>query len=147
MKVEDVMIRDVKTIEADATVEEAVLKMSELKIGSLVVMDNFEIVGILTARDIIGNIKSVMKEADSLAVKELMSKKVVPITPEKGLEEAARIMAKEDVKKLPVMIDGKLVGIITDTDILKSGEKLEEAVARNIINILGYTKGKMHPAY
>ena len=148
LRVADVMIKDVEVIEPDASVEEAVLKMSDLRIGSLIVMNENKIVGILTARDIIKNIKPILKEADKLQVKELMNTNPIAISPEKHLEDAARIMAERDIKKLPVIDEGKLIGIITDTDILKSGEKLEEAIAKNIINILGYNnKGKLKPAY
>lgn len=147
MRVADIMVREVVTINPSASMEEAVLKMSENKIGSLIVLENYQIVGVLTEREVIKNIKQLLKEAGRLHVRDLMSKKIIGIGPDKEVEEAARLMAREDIKKLPVVDNGKLVGIVTDTDILKSGEKLEEAVARNIVNLLGYSKGKLHPAY
>lgn len=118
--VRDVMTRGVKTIRPDDTVLEAVLKMNKFHIGSLVVTNNGRPIGIITERDILAKVVEPCMDPASVRVKDVMSKPVITIEPNAAVEEAARIMVRARIKKLPVVEGNKLLGIITTTDIVRA---------------------------
>lgn len=116
--VKDVMTPKVKTVPAEATIAEAARLMAKWKIGALVVTQGDSPVGIVTEGDIS---RSVAEEIDPKSkLSSLARKHLVSISPGERVEVAAKAMTEAGVKKLPVMEDGKLVGIITQTDIVNS---------------------------
>jgi CBS domain-containing protein len=116
--VKDVMTRRVKTITVDAVISDAAKAMVKWKIGALVIVDGEKPVGILTEGDIS---RFVARGVDPKVTRVTMAKKkLVTVRPGERIEVAAKMMADAGVKKLPVMEDGKLVGIITQTDIVNS---------------------------
>jgi CBS domain-containing protein len=112
------MTRHVRTMDSKSTIADAAKAMSKWKIGSLIVMRGEFPVGIVTEGDIS---RSVAKgvEVDT-ALQEFGKTKLITIAPGERLEVAAKTMAEAGVKKLPVMEDGKLIGIVTQTDIVNS---------------------------
>ncbi len=114
--VKDVMTTNVKTVPAGATVAEAAKAMARSKIGSLVIVEKGAPVGIITEGDVS---KCVAKGLDPKKTPVGFNKKKL-ITVDRGerLEFAAKTMAAAGVKKLPVIEGGKLVGIVTQTDIV-----------------------------
>ncbi len=125
LMVRDVMTRNVKTIGMNDSVREAVQKMNKFNIGSVVVVDNERrrSVGILTERDILRMVE-LYPEPKIFEVKKIMSTPLVTIDPNTSIEEAARLMTKRGIKRLPVIEDDRLVGIITSSDIMKASPKL-----------------------
>lgn len=119
LKVEDAMIRDVIAVDATSTVKEAVEIMNEHEIGCLVVIKNHRLTGILTERDILKRVLAATKDPKKTKVGEIMTTRVFTVSPETDLEEAARLMFENDVKKLPVVSEGKLVGLVTLTDLAR----------------------------
>jgi CBS domain-containing protein len=116
--VKDVMTRRVKTVTVDAVISDAAKAMVKWKIGALVIVDGEKPVGILTEGDIS---RFVARGVDPKVTRVTMArKKLVTVRPGERIEVAAKMMADAGVKKLPVMEDGKLVGIITQTDIVNS---------------------------
>jgi CBS domain-containing protein len=116
--VKDVMTRRVKTIAVDAVISDAAKAMVKWKIGALVIVDGERPVGILTEGDIS---RFVARGLDPKITRVVMARKnLVTVRPGERIEVAAKMMADAGVKKLPVMEDGKLVGIITQTDIVNS---------------------------
>jgi CBS domain-containing protein len=119
MLVNEIMTKDVATINSENTVLEACKRYHRLKIGCLVVMDEQSMVGIVTERDIINRIIIIPRDPSKTKVEEIMSKDIIFIHPAADVKEAADIMVKNKIKKLPVISDdGTLVGIITITDIV-----------------------------
>ena len=119
MIVKEVMNRNVKTVRPEDTVKDAAKIMNEHRIGSLVVVSGTgEVVGILTERDILADVVATGKSADEVKVSDIMTPNIVTITPDKTLEEAADIMTENKIKKLPVVYEGRLIGIITATDLI-----------------------------
>ena len=116
------MSAKLKTIEPDETIRFAAQLMSKYGIGSLIVVNSFELSGIITERDILKAFAD-GKEPET-AVKSVMTKKVITITPDTSLEEAARLMRKHKIKRLPVCRDNMCVGIVTATDLMKHEDKL-----------------------
>lgn len=119
MEIEDVMVKEVVTINADSTARAAVKLMNQHEIGCLVAVESNKIVGILTERDLLRRVLEESKDPTRIKVREIMSKKLVVGTPTMDVTDAARRMLKNEVKKLPIVVDGKLVGILTLTDIVR----------------------------
>lgn len=120
LKVENVMVGDVITIDAEATVREAVELMNKNEIGCLIVVDGEgKPVGILTERDLLKRVLAKRKDPVRVKVKDVMSKPLVTGTPHMDIEAAARLMFKKKIKKLPVVENGNLVGLVTLTDMVR----------------------------
>lgn len=119
LRVEDVMVKEVITINETSTVKEAANTMNKYEIGCLIVTRNRKAVGILTERDLLKRVVSRGKSATRTKVSTVMSKPIIVVEPDMELEEAARLMFKLKVKKLPVVDRGRLVGLVTLTDIAR----------------------------
>jgi CBS-domain-containing membrane protein len=142
MLVRDVMNRNVIATRPDVKIKEAVKIMNKLSIGSLVVLDEKNnIVGIVTERDIL---KSIEKDIDPEIneVKDIMSKNVKTVSSDTDVKDAVDIMLKYKIKKLPVVDNGNLVGIITTSDIVVVEPKIIESIANLLsIKLPGYRGG------
>ena len=113
--VKDLMTKDVLTIDANKTVIEAAALMTQNDVGDLVVMENSTPVGIVTERDFVRRVLAVGKPTNT-KVSEIMSAPLRVIDPEAPIKEAARRMVNKGIRRLAVIKDNKLVGIITATD-------------------------------
>ncbi len=112
-KEESLVIRDLHTVTPETTIEEAERIMRENNIAGLPVVEGDELVGILTNRDIR------FYRGGKIKVSKLMTENVITAPEGISLEEAIEIMHKNRIEKLPIVKDGKLVGLITAKDILK----------------------------
>ncbi len=122
LKAEDVMVKKLITVAPDVKIAYADLLMTRNSIGGLPVVEEEKLVGIITQRDImyarnysIGN----------LEVKDLMSKEVVTVEPDTKLKEILKVMLENKIERIPVVKDGKLVGMVVHNKILK---KIYEAL-------------------
>lgn len=141
MIVRDVMNKDVMTAESEITVKEAAKIMSQHHVGSLVILKKEEIVGIVTERNILVAVAE-GKDAELTTVEEIMSKNVITVAPDKTIEDAVNIMVEHKIKKLPVVDAGKLIGIITASDIAVVEPKLIEGIVNLLsIKLPGYRGG------
>jgi len=116
--VRDVMSKDVRVVRPDTTMKEVVATMNKFDIGSIVVVQGDRPVGIITERDILRRIVEPCIAPETLTARQVMTSPVLTISETASIEEAARLMAKKRVKKLPVMNNQKLVGVVTLTDIV-----------------------------
>ena len=116
--VRDVMSKDVKVVRPDSSVKEVVATMNKFDIGSIVVVQGDRPVGIITERDILRRIVEPCLAPETLTARQVMSSPVLTINETASIDEAAKLMVKKNVKKLPVMGKQKLVGIVTFTDIV-----------------------------
>lgn len=116
--VRDIMSKEVKVVRPDTTMKEVVATMNKFDIGSILVVQSERPVGIITERDILRREVEPCLAPETLTARHVMTSPVVTINEEASIEEAARLMAKKKAKRLPVMNNGKLVGIITYTDIV-----------------------------
>jgi len=118
--IQDAMTSNPTTITAETSLEEAARLMKNEDVGALPIVDGERLVGMITDRDIA--IRGVAEGRTSATVGEIASKDVVTIDPQQGLEEAARLMAEHQVRRLPVCEeDGRLVGILAQADVAQSG--------------------------
>lgn len=122
MLVEDFMTRDVITVDVDTSVKEAVRLMNEYEIGCLIVVKSTECVGIITERDLLKRVIAESRNPETTKVSEIMSKPLIVGSTHMELEDAARLMFKRKIKKLPIVEDGRLKGLITLTDIARSAQ-------------------------
>ncbi|NIM46620.1 MAG: CBS domain-containing protein [Candidatus Aenigmarchaeota archaeon] len=134
MLVKEIMTTAVKTIRPEDTVKKLAEGMVKYKIGSLVVVSGSgEVVGIATERDVIEHVIILGKSPEEVRVQEVMTKDMITINPSNTLEEAADIMVHHEIKKLPVIEGGRLVGIVTATDLIAYENKLVEKIAHLIM--------------
>ncbi len=133
MQVRDIMVSDVKTINKDATIKEAATMMSEYRIGSLIVVEDSRVVGIITERDVMKKVVAESKDATKTTVKEVMEKEVIMIRPDTDIEDAVEIMMEKQIKKLPVVEGNALVGIITTLDICTASPKTIEKLGEMLL--------------
>jgi CBS domain-containing protein len=116
--VKDIMTRSVKTVGPGASIAEAARLMARWKIGSLVITEGKTPIGIITEGDISRFVAKAVNPGSKL--KSFTRKKLFTVPSYERVEVAAKKMSENNIKKLPVMDDGKLVGIITQTDIVAS---------------------------
>jgi len=93
--------------------------MSEKDVGSLLVVKNKMLVGIITERDIISKVVASGKNSQVTKVSSIMSKNVITVSPNDDLYKVHFLMNKYNFRRLPVIEDGKLVGMLTEKDLIK----------------------------
>src|SRR3954451_3959189 len=128
------MTSNPQAVEPDKTVAEAAKLMKAEDVGIVpVVDDQNRLVGTITDRDIAVRVVAEGKDPQSTTVSEVASQDLVTIDPQQGLDEALRLMAQHQVRRLPVVEeDGKLVGIVAQADVARhadaerTGEVVEE---------------------
>lgn len=110
----------VKTVSPNGSVKEVVEKMNKFRIGSVIVVDKDKPVGIVTQGDILRKVVGPEHDPKALKARSIMSSPLHTIESRASMEEAARTMVRHDVKRLPVTSNGRLVGIVTTTDLIRS---------------------------
>jgi CBS domain-containing protein len=114
--IRDVMTSDPSTVEASATVEEAAKLMAEKDIGNVLVVENGEVQGIVTDRDIVVRVLAKGNGPDA-SVREACSTGLETLSPDDSVEDAIKKMEQADVRRLPVVEDDKPVGIVSIGDL------------------------------
>jgi CBS domain-containing protein len=141
MLVKDVMNTNVVVAKADATIREASEVMNKYDIGSLVVVKDSGIAGIITEHNVLESVAA-GRNPDETKIAEIMSPEVVTVAPDSTVEQAVDLMVKHKIKKLPVVDGDKLMGIITASDIIVVEPKLVASIANLIsMKLPGYSGG------
>ncbi|UCD02826.1 MAG: CBS domain-containing protein [Candidatus Aenigmatarchaeota archaeon] len=120
------MNRNVTLIHPDKSVRYAGQILKAVDIGCLVVVDREKISGILTERDIVQKVVSNGLDINNTCVRDIMSDNVITMDRKKTVEEAVDLMEKRGIKKIPIVENGKLIGIVTMTDLLAFLRKIEK---------------------
>ena len=111
--VADLMVKDVLTVEPSDTIGEAAEKMNASNVGAVVVMEDMvRIVGIVTERDLLRAVAPRARAAEA-RVRQWMTPNPVTISPDLEIEEAAKIMFDNNFRHLPVVKDGRALGIVS----------------------------------
>jgi CBS domain-containing protein len=126
MLVKEIMAKQVITIDREATVYDACMVYKEKKVGCLVVIKGESCAGIVTERDLIERTICQQRDPKTTPVHEIMSHDIKVINALDTIEKALEIMKHYKIKKLPVILSEKVVGIITVTDIAKARPDLSE---------------------
>jgi sporulation protein YlmC with PRC-barrel domain len=123
----------VYTIEPFSNVLDAVKTMNDNRVGSLLVTENTKLVGMITERDVLKRIVEQKADPAKLAVKEIMSSPIVTLQQDASIEDAARLMAKKKVKRLPVVTkDGRILGIVSMTDLIRNQPALHALLVQSV---------------
>lgn len=146
LKVEDIMVKEVITVDGESTVKEAADVMNRFEIGCLLVTEKGKAVGILTERDLLRRVVSQAKSPKRVRVETVMSKPLIVVEPTMDLEEAAKLMFRLKIKKLPVVEEGRLVGLVTLTDLARFQPRMirilkklsEEIVPKRMQKVVDY---------
>jgi CBS domain-containing protein len=127
--VRDAMTEDPRSIGQSASVVEAARLMREGDIGSLPITDDEKLVGMITDRDITTRVVAEAADPTSTSVEDVYSRDLVSVEPDEDLDEALQLMARHQVRRLPVVENGRLVGIVAQADIaLKDNDKTAQLV-------------------
>ncbi|MDI6644693.1 MAG: CBS domain-containing protein [Methanobacteriaceae archaeon] len=129
--VHDAMTSSVVTIDPKISVAEAAKIMTKMGLGSLIVKSNAKPEGLITESDILRKVVAKDILASEITIGEVMTKNLISIDPGTELNEAARLMAKNSIRRLPVVKNGKLVGILTSTDVMSVSPELTEILVIN----------------
>jgi len=127
--VRDAMTEDPRSVATSASVVEAARIMREAHIGSLPVTDGEQLVGMITDRDITTRVVAEAVDPQTTSVGDVYSRDVIRVEADEDDEEAVELMARHQVRRLPVVEDGRLIGIVAQADIaLTENEKTGELV-------------------
>ena len=131
--------RAVWSISPEATVYEAIERMSELNIGALVVITAEKLVGIISERDYARKVILKGRQSREIRVHEIMSMPVFYVAPETTIDESMRVMASRLVRHLPVLEDDRVVGMISMGDLVKWIISSHEQTIHQLENYIGGT--------
>ena len=115
--VRDAMTENPRSIGASASVVEAARLMRDEHIGSLPITDDEELVGMITDRDITTRVVAEAADPKMTSVGDVVSRHLISVEPDEDLEEAVQLMASHQVRRLPVVENGRLVGIVAQADV------------------------------
>jgi CBS domain-containing protein len=131
IKVEAAMRSPPITISAESPASKAVDSMLANNIGSVVVVEGEKPVGIITEKDILNRLVGTQRDSNKTRANEIMSHPLITINREKSLLEALKIMESSDIRRLVVVDEGKIVGILSERRVLeKSEEKLMQKISQ-----------------
>ena len=121
--IREIMTKNPTTIQPSTPLAEAARLMRDEDVGLLPVVDGDQLAGTITDRDIVVRAIAEGRDATSTTVGELASRDLVTIDPQQPLDEALRLMAQHQVRRLPVVEeDGRLVGIVAQADVAQAGD-------------------------
>ncbi len=140
LTVKEIMTRPVVVIHSSATVEDAILLMRAKRVRSLIVADpDDEMYGIVTEKDIVFNVIAWGDAPGNIRVETIMQKPCICVPVDATLQEAAQILAEADIHRAPVTQNGRLLGLVSVTDILVKGQstsshrdKLSQRIQKDI---------------
>jgi CBS domain-containing protein len=134
-KVKDVMHAGAETIGPDDTIKRAASLMQAVDVGPLPVCDGERIVGIITDRDI--TVRAVAAGRDpSTPVREAMTTDIIYVRPDQDVDDAIELMQRHEVRRLPVIEDGRLVGMVALADLArKTSEQRQSAALEGVSQV------------
>lgn len=118
-QVRDIMVRNVMTIDHDKTAKDVAILMAEKEVSCLVVIKDNAPIGLVTERDLARKVSITDKKSSEIPLSEIMSLKFRWVEPMTPIEDAIQKMINNNIRRLLVLDNGKLVGIITETDLAK----------------------------
>ncbi|MCX8178511.1 MAG: CBS domain-containing protein [Candidatus Aenigmarchaeota archaeon] len=126
VKVEKIMTKKPLTVNKNDDIASVAKKMAENRIGSAIVQDNGNPIGIITETDLVKKIVAASLDAKKFKAKDIMSHPLVFVTPNDDYKVAVEKMRKHKIKRIPVIDSGKVVGIVTTTDIARTVPEMIE---------------------
>jgi len=124
------MQRNVKTAHPDSTVKEVVEKMNRFNIGSIVIVQGERPIGIITERDVLQKVVEHCLDPSLCKAKEIMTTPILTAGEDMSLDDAAKFMASRKIKKIPIVRNQTLVGIVTATDMMEKNPTIVHVLGR-----------------
>ena len=124
-RIREVMTPSPETVEPGQPVAEAAKLMKQADVGMIPVVQEGQLSGTVTDRDIVLRVIAEGKSPASTTVGEIASGEIVTVDPEQELEEALELMAKHQVRRLPVVENGRLIGVLAQADVAREGDERE----------------------
>lgn len=115
--IREVMTADPRTVRSDASLQDAAREMSSGDIGAVLVEDNGSVAGILTDRDIVVRAIAEGRDPSSTKVSEVATRDVKTLTPDSSVDDAIKIVREHNVRRIPVVQDGRPAGIVSIGDL------------------------------
>ncbi|MBV9790226.1 MAG: CBS domain-containing protein [Chloroflexi bacterium] len=123
MQISEIMTSNVQTVTPDTDLVTVAKYMKDLDVGVIPVVEGEQLVGLITDRDIVIRAVAMGKQAKEVQVREHMSPSPTTVSPNDNVNQAAEIMAREQIRRLPVVENGKLVGIVSIGDVAVDARK------------------------
>jgi CBS domain-containing protein len=123
------MVKNPITVMPNVFVYEAARSMRDKEIGSVIVVDNGNVLGVVTERDLVRRVLAENRDPKTVKIREVMSSPVVSISPNEDILDAAYLMKKKGIRRLIVMEGEKLVGIITSDDMTRNMKRAMDEYA------------------
>jgi CBS domain-containing protein len=120
--IKEVMTRDVRACEPNATVADAAKVMAQEDVGPVPIVEDGRLIGIVTDRDIVVRVVAEGRDPNATTVSEIASTKLVTVSPDDELDEALKLLAERQIRRLPVVEGDRLVGIVAQADIARLGK-------------------------
>ena len=112
--------KEIHSISPDATVFDAIKLMSELGVGALLVLEGSRLVGVISERDYTRKVILKGRSSSSTVVQDIMTKKVICLSPENNIDECMALMNENQIRHLPIVEKGEVVGVVTIMDVIKN---------------------------
>ncbi len=119
LQIAEIMSREPVSCSLDVTVQHVADLMKQFTISSVVVLENDLVVGIITVDDIVRKAVALGKDTKKTLAKEIMSTDIISIKPDAYMRDAMILFGEEEIRQVPVMQDAKLVGFLTEKDVLR----------------------------
>lgn len=128
--------REVWSVGPDALVYDALAMMADKKVGALLVLEGEKLVGIISERDYAWKVILKGKSSLQTPVREIMTEKVVCVRPEQTVEECMALMTDKHIRHLPVIVDERVVGIVSIGDLVKATIDEKDFLIRQLENYI-----------
>ena len=132
VRVADAMTKSPVKISPDISVAECAKEMVDRGVGGLIVQEGETSLGIVTEKDVVDKVVAQKRDIEITKVRDIMSTKLIGISPEKDLYDAVVLMRDDNIRRLPVMHDGKVVGLLTEKDVLKIEPQLIDYIIEKL---------------
>lgn len=132
MRVKDCMCYNVVQATPDTTVTDVAKLMDENKVGCIPICRENRIIGFVTDRDIITRGVACNKDCNTTKISDIMNVNVIKITPDTELDDAINVMAKNQIRRLPVIEDNKIIGLLTLGDLAQNVDVEPEEIGHTL---------------
>jgi len=127
MKAKNIMTKKIITVQKSDPIEEAANKMKQAGVGTVAVEDQGNIVGIITDRDIVVRDVAVSSQAGKMKCGDVMTTNIATATPDTNVDDIARLMSERQIKRIPIVEQNKIVGMVSLGDLSQTRGKRQEA--------------------
>ena len=142
--ISEIMSRDISGIQRNASVAEAAEIMTSRKISCIIVMDGNNVAGVLTEKDLLGRVVALQRDPVNTRVEDVMSFPVTSVPPAFSVFSAGKIMEEMNIRRLVVMKDKRLCGIVTQTDIFKAVRNKLQAEEEKSLRLMEESKSNIY---